>query len=101
MDVFRWFIWAFILLLAVLAVLIFTGKGDFLLFGRKKEAKEAYHVKRTRLVYGLATGLAAGMLACFALFIKQMHPVLRSWWTAVIALVSLAAGILGRTVCRK
>ena len=101
MDLFMWFVLGAIFLLVVMVVLILTGKGDFLLFGRKRDTKEAYHVKRVRLVYGLAFGVVAGLMAYLALYGRQMDPGLRSWWGAINAVVLLIASILRRTVCKK
>ena len=101
MEWIMWVIWVFVFLLGAMAVLILIGRGDFLLFNKKKDPKERYHVKRARLTYGLAFGVMAGLMAYLALFDRQMDPGLRSWWSTIIMTVFLAASILRVTVCRK
>ena len=50
----------------VLSILIFLGKGDFLIAGyntASKEEKEKYHTKRIRIVLGTSLLLLAGLTA--------------------------------------
>ena len=50
----------------VFSILIFIGKGDFLIAGyntASKEEKEKYHTKRIRIVLGISLLLLAGLTA--------------------------------------
>ncbi len=101
MEAGMWFVWAVIALLTGIAVAILLGKGDFLVFGKKRKNIEAYHIHRVRLVYGIGVLLIAAWLTAFGLFGRQFPQGTRSWVTAVAPVALLGMTLLKEMVCRK
>ena len=87
--------------LAILGIIILSGKGDNLIAGynmASKEEKEKYDVKRLRLIFGLLFLLLAP--SCFLLTIKDIQGGQISFYVIVLVLIIVSL-VLANTWAKK
>jgi uncharacterized BrkB/YihY/UPF0761 family membrane protein len=99
-----WLGWVVVLLLAVISIVVFTGKGNFLIAGfntASKEEREKYNVKRLCRIVGGGFSLLTILLAVFMYFEgelpKNLQWIFPGGYLVIIALIL----ILSNTVCKK
>ncbi|MDF2822171.1 MAG: hypothetical protein K0R15_2619 [Clostridiales bacterium] len=99
-----WLGWVVVLLLAVISIVVFIGKGKFLIAGfntASKEEREKYNVKRLCHIVGGGFGLLTILLAVFLYFEgelpKKFQWIFPGGYLVIIALIL----ILSNTICKK
>ncbi|MBR5041706.1 MAG: DUF3784 domain-containing protein [Bacteroidales bacterium] len=94
-------VYILVALLAILGIIILSGKGDNLIAGynmASKKEKEKYYVKRLRLIFGLLLILLAP--ACFLLTMEDTLSGQISFFVIVIVLITVSL-ILANTWAKK
>ncbi len=104
MNVSIWLKIIIIMVLATISILIFSGKGNFLIAGYNtldKEEKDKYNIKTLGKVVGGGLGIITIITALIMLFNAEL-PSRLSWLNPCGILGTVAVMIiLGRTVCKK
>lgn len=104
MNVPMWFGWIIVVVLAVISILIFTGKGAFLIAGfnsLKEEEKKEYNVATLCKVIGSGMGIIT-VIAALTVYFNGELPSIISWivpW-GIFSTIFLMF-ILGNTICKK
>ena len=94
-------VYILVALLAIIGIIILSGKGDKLIAGyntASQEEKEKYDVKRLRLIFGLLSLLLAP--SCFLLTIRDTLSGQIAFFTIVVILVVVSL-ILANTWAKK
>lgn len=104
MNVPMWFGWIIVIVLAVISILTFTGKGAFLIAGfniLREEEKRKYNVAALCKVVGSGIGIITVITALIVYFNGEL-PSAISWivpW-GMLGTISLMI-LLGNTICKK
>lgn len=97
----EWIVDLLWVLILGMALLIFVGKGDWLIAGyntASKEEKAKYDVKRLRLVMGVLLALIAGWLLLFEKLMALVGSVVCS---SIVIVPALVAVVLANTWAKK
>lgn len=104
MNVPMWFGWIIVVVLAVISILIFTGKGAFLIAGfnfLREEEKSKYNVNSLCKIIGSGIGIITVITALIVYFNGEL-PSIISWIVPWGMLGTIALMIfLGNTICKK
>lgn len=100
-----WLAWVVTAIIAVLSVILLSGKGSFLIAGfntASKQEKEKYNVKRLCRVVGGGLGVITIMLG-ISVYYKFEFPysILKLMMPWGLFIVIAAIAILTNTVCKK
>ncbi len=96
--------WILVIVMAILSILLFIGKGTFLIAGfntASSEQKSRYNVKRLGRVMGCGLGSLTAIVGLMLAYSGQL-PTPIKWlmpWGYLVALVVTI--ILANTVCLK
>lgn len=97
-------LWGMMIIFAILAVILFAGKGSFLIAGyntASKEKKACYDEKKLCRVVGGCMGIVAACLGIMAYYEKNMTDGIISLTTGIIFADIIICLILCNTVCFK
>ncbi len=104
MNVPGWVGWIMVILFAVVSMVIFSGKGDFLIAGfntASEEEKEKYNIKLLGRISGGGFGLMAILSAVFMYFEGELPEDLKWMFPGGYLMIIAIIIILSNTICKK
>lgn len=99
-----WVLWLVTALFAVLAVVLLSGRGSWLIAGyntASPEEKQKYDTTRLCRVTGAGMAVLAALLVIMALWEDVLPAEFAGLFGAVALAVAAAVVILGNTYCRR
>ena len=104
MNVPTWVSWILVAILAIVSIVIFTGKAPFLIAGyntANQEKKNKYNINTLSKVAGGGLGVLTGITALIVLYNTNL-PSAISWLVpgGILGTIALMI-ILGNTICKK
>lgn len=100
----EWILWATIVVLALMSILLLTGRGSYLIAGyntASKDEKSKYNEKKLCRV----TGIGLSVITIFVLVMAVGEEVLPACFAyifvAITIIVSVIMIVLANTICKK